>query len=445
MGNALSRVTGKAQKALSDYRGNTLKRNFGLWKQGSLNNTFGKSTRNIGQRLGAAQQTVEATGSGGVKTFFSTSRSQISGQGVDAQVADEMLKRDGGKFAGFDELNEEHHRLGVGATKAQLATALIARFAQSGKTLSQEDAKQYVDQYEQSFGGQVGSTQMVLAAVKAASASSTAHREEIDKDGNVIRTQDQAVQALRDGLSKLVSNKSITLTQAAAIMTSNKTRLDLAGAGFAATMGFINPNGEKGAAENMQDFKDAGIAGNTAYSLFGQRWETARASATHMKQQLDDLLSAQKAAQAVEDAAISGATPDERAQLESVRDGLFSRLEKRNLMKDRAGNKLNIKQAITRQYAEIDSGYQVAKNLAPLNAQQLSDILMNYKPEGSNQPVYQAIVDEKRTNPEMARYGYEFLQASGGSSADPRATGPTPPPPGAPGAPPTQPGSPFGS
>lgn len=410
LGNALGQATGKAQKFLSDYRGNTMKRNFGLWQQGSLGNTFGKATRDIGLSVGAAQASTQATGTGAVGAFINPAKSSIARQGVDAQVADEMLKRDGGKYSGFDEANEVLVELGVGATKKQAAQALLARKRLAGDNdFTLKDAEDAYNGMEQSYGGQIGTTQMTLAAAKAGANSNTAYREES------WRSTDEAIKSMRDGLNKLVANGSITLTQAAAIMTNNKTRLDLAGAGFAATMGYIKSDG---APEDTRTFKDSFIAGNNAYSLFGQRWETARAGAQHLKSQLDDIHAAMQAPET---------TDAERA----VKDSMIKSLQKRNLLKDRAGNDLTLEQGRTRLLAEIDSGYQAAKNLAPMNAQYLADIVLNHKPGGDNDtPVYQQIVDAKNNNPEMARYAYEFTQASRGP-IDPNLLGGQQPPPGA--------------
>jgi hypothetical protein len=317
LGNIVSKVTGGAQKALSQYRGNTLKRNFGLWKQGGLENRFGQATRGIGIRVGTAQAVSEGTGTGTLRAL--RGKHKIVEQGISTQTAAAMIKRDDGKTSGNDDAHEAIATAGIGSRNIKFAEArrfLIQRKLLQGKTQAQAEteATKELQEVESSFGGTIGSRPLATASAMALFESNTSLRKE--KWG---RTAKEGVEAGRKIMQNLQLQGAFDNTAAAKIYTANKAR-ERAWAGFAGAMGFLAPGSDKSASQFIRD----GITGNAPGSTIGQRWEGVAAVAPELREFLTEIgssnsatriLGPQKAREirerATQEALRSGALPNE--------------------------------------------------------------------------------------------------------------------------------------
>lgn len=308
---AASAVTGRAQKRLADYRNRTLKRNYGLWKQGNLENRFGRATRGLGLRVGAAQAASEATGTGTLAAL--RGKSKILEEGAAVQTAAAMIKRDDGKTSGNDDAHEALAEAGIGDRATVRAKALvllrerkIIRYRAMGFTQEEaerkadEEAGRELDDIEKSFGGTIGSRSMAIASAMALMESNTSLRKEngyIDEHGvqHGARTQAEALEKARQIMRNLQRQGAFDNTIAAKIFTSNKAR-ERAWAGFGAAMGYLTVDEEiAGTDKDMttSEFLRAGIKGNSPGATIGQRWEGVEAVAPELRVALKEVGSEQ--------------------------------------------------------------------------------------------------------------------------------------------------------
>jgi len=218
IGDGISKVTGRARKGLSNYRSNTVKNRF--------NEAF-EGRRSFGGPVGwMANRTVGVT-----------RRAQVAGQvggswrgaayeagktKIFAEAAAKMVEGDKGRTGGDDETMEVLKD--APRTAEDAASALMALSARKGKTISRAAAMGRIRAAEANFKGQVGTDSFAVAAHQALLASNTAYAPSVDNP-------DQAYEDTYAGLARQVVDGRITTTDAAAMLGSNKQRVDRA-AGF---------------------------------------------------------------------------------------------------------------------------------------------------------------------------------------------------------------------
>ncbi len=508
LGNVLGGITGKMQQGLAKYRSNTAKRRWGEAMAGD-SKRFGGVFGGLANTAAGFARRVQIAGQPG-GSFFDKDKSLAADQGALFQAAAGMVETDAKKGAagsgGNTEIMEGLSVAGVGdrATIAKRVEDFVVegrrqKALSEGKTFTEEDeteartfARTGVQRAEQNFGGTIGTREFTLAAAMATSNDHTAWRE-----GNNGWTGEQAREAFRDSLAKLMDIGAIDMPTAAKILTNDKTRMDLAGGGFGAAMTYVNEGTAKSIAkatadgksvrehleESAEKYQASVTAGNSAQALYAQRWETARVEAKKMKENIRLMEGL---------ALLDSGAPVERRKLDEyasvlglaagsstgiIQAKLQEKLNKRKLLEDRSGKSLDSDKALSRLLAVADSVYQQVKYLAPQNAQQFSDFVLA---DEITVPYTETVMEEERTvdgrtirrpvtrsgirtvrvaeditrrkqeDPEFPKYGYEIYGTASPSSpsrttggVDPRVLGGAP---GAPGGPPIgpMPGGPPG-
>lgn len=100
LGNAVSSLTSRAQKALSDYRSRTYKNRARVWKQGGLFNDstpFGRGMNSLGLRYGSSQARVASTGRGTIAGFMNNEAVTKYADVVTSQKEEDKLMQAMGK------------------------------------------------------------------------------------------------------------------------------------------------------------------------------------------------------------------------------------------------------------------------------------------------------------------------------------------------------------
>jgi hypothetical protein len=271
LGNVVSGVTGKAQKALSDYRGETRKRRMNEAMQGKR--TFGgifggagNAAADIGRRF-----KVKSTPGG---SFFGPGYTAAR-QKIISKAAQEMVKDDEGRAGGDDEAMQ---LLAQGnMNKSRFVAGLMA----TGATRAQ--AVERLRSAEANLGAQAGTSAMAVAAQNALLASNTSYRATDYAD------PDQAYQQMYTDVARQVIEGRMSVTDAAASIGSNKQRADRSGAGFSTRMAMVSQAVERVrqgqqalTVDDVSTLRNEAITGSEPGAIIGGRHETVTQLAPEM-------------------------------------------------------------------------------------------------------------------------------------------------------------------
>lgn len=240
LGDVASAATGRLQKSLSNYRGNTLKRRTGEAIEGK------RTVAGAGLAVNAMRRFQNAEHGG----LSMTRRGQARYAAIEAQhtnhSVDEAIKRDNKRYAGDDDLMHVATEEGMDTERAEVAYAarirgrirdgMNAQVNAGAITAAQADtmadaeaarrAQAAVGGLEGSFGAKLGSNVMRVAAYKSLLNSSTSYG---DADG--ATAQQNLEDMVNDGV-QLMNAGLITSADATSFMKQRADRADRAGIGF---------------------------------------------------------------------------------------------------------------------------------------------------------------------------------------------------------------------
>ena len=210
----------KASQAMSNVRGNIAKGRHqdAMSGQGKI---FGsESLAQAYRRVGDAGDGGLSVSRGGRARYAAKKQERLS------NMADEMLKKDGGRYSGDDSANALALQKGMTNQKFvnEYARELAGQRDADGNRIytdaqAAKTARETLAGIEQSYGAKVGTDAMRVAAFKARATSKTGY-----ESGDYNAMGVDAGSLMHDGL--------ITQADAAAILKSNKERVDQSGIGF---------------------------------------------------------------------------------------------------------------------------------------------------------------------------------------------------------------------
>lgn len=319
-GNAMSKVTGRAQKALSDYRSNTAKNRFRQAVAGERNllgEKYGwqRGLSNVATNLSRRAALSNQPGAAAFGKKFKAAEQNLIQQTALKKAADE-----GGRWTGDDDLMAilsdtegdgrsrdtalaaytkvaqgralESAALANGYTKAD-GTADTSRLSQGQRTAAlakgRQDAIDGIYGAQASLGAPIGSKLMSSAAYKAKVGSVSAYNgDEFDK----LQTEEgvkRMYQQLMQDIVPKVANGTMSITDAVNAIKKNSQRMDLAGHSFPQMMAQIAVSlerykqGARGAGlitdSEIEKWRDGSIEYSQAGAQIAGRTETVKVQA----------------------------------------------------------------------------------------------------------------------------------------------------------------------
>lgn len=210
----------KASQAMGKVRGNIMKGRHEERMSGR-GKVFGS------EGLAQAYRRVGDAGDGGLSvTRGGRARYAAKKQERLSNMADEMLKKDGGRYSGDDSANALALQKGMTNQKFvnEYARELSQQRDKNGNRIytdqqAAKTARETLAGIEQSYGAKMGTDAMRVAAFKARASSKTGY-----ESGDYNAMGADAGSLMHDGL--------ITQADAAAILKNNKERIDQNGVGF---------------------------------------------------------------------------------------------------------------------------------------------------------------------------------------------------------------------
>jgi hypothetical protein len=213
-------------------------------------------------------------------------------QNILNRTAAEALKNDDGRASGDDIANTLAQRSGMNSTRFLngYAESALASGQASTETEARRQAQGALATLQSSYGTDIGSSAMQVAAFKARVASVTGYGE-----------SDASKQELFEDAGSMVRQGLITSTDAMSAIKQNKGRIDQSGISFgqgvAAISRAADANGGRTvgrtiAQTDVDGLMNSVMDGLTPGSLIGARRESAVALARHHKRALDEAYTA---------------------------------------------------------------------------------------------------------------------------------------------------------
>jgi hypothetical protein len=240
LGDVAASATGRIQKSLSNYRGNTLKKRTGEAVEGK------RTIRGAGAAVGTIRRFQNADNGG----LSMTRRGQARYAAVEAQhmnhTVDDIMKKDGGRSGGDDDLMEIAMQRGMDPQRAEqqyaarirgrIRAGMQADVNNGTMTAGQADARADAESarraesavagLQTNFGAQLGTDAMRVAAYKSLLNSKTSYQ---DPDGT--NEQQNLENIINDG-AQLMNDGLITATDATSFVKQRADRADRSGIGF---------------------------------------------------------------------------------------------------------------------------------------------------------------------------------------------------------------------
>ncbi|HEU5087006.1 MAG TPA: hypothetical protein VFT99_06155, partial [Roseiflexaceae bacterium] len=210
-GNVMSQASGRAQKALSGYRNNTMQRRRQEAIQGQRNLPFGRTMR----RLSLAGQ----AGNGGFIGRQNRARLAAAEQAMMQQSAAKRLEQEGGRMSGDDDAMALAMQRGMTAD----------RFVREYQARTGRDGRRALADMEASFGAQIGTQAMRVSAAKARWGSVSAYNDfDIDTPEGARNMYRQMMQ----DAGEMVADGQMSVTDVVSAMKKNNQRADISGHSF---------------------------------------------------------------------------------------------------------------------------------------------------------------------------------------------------------------------
>lgn len=326
LGNISSKATGGFKKFLGDYQSNTVKKNFGLWKQGELETAAGTATRELGLRVGAGEHLSKTTGKGMAGAVLGSEAGRLAAQNLELQRAAKMVEHDAGRNGGNDELmeviasgkarNREEAARMLYNLRKQRFDEKQARHAANGWAFTdtwdaaheRHEADLQTESAEITFGGAIGKkTSMRSAAFRALMGSSTAFNDiatryatgEGKTDG--LTTKEGRAEMVRrmEALSgHMIADGLMTEVDTTQAKKKNNQRTEISGNSFASAMRQDRKVADRirqGGSDQITDDEIKTWISNTikyttAPSKVANRGESVDVQASFMYEELEDLV-----------------------------------------------------------------------------------------------------------------------------------------------------------
>lgn len=416
-GNVMSQASGRAQKALSGYRSNTMQRRRQEAIQGQRNLPFGRTMR----RLSLAGQ----AGNGGFIGRQNRARLAAAEQAMMQQSAAKRLEQEGGRMSGDDDAMALAMQRGMTAD----------RFIREYQARTGRDGRRALADMEASFGAQVGTQAMRVSAAKARWGSVSAYNDfDIDTPEGARNMYRQMMQ----DAGEMVADGQMSVTDVVSAMKKNNQRADISGHSFPQMMNQVQLAADRlqavrGGATNIQGRVideannvvqgvqqatgasvrrnrdgqvigqgpnlisnseiDAWMRGSLEYTQSGQivagRTETVRILGNQMRERLNRSIAAQQQAEAQ-----AAANPTSIAAQQRL---------------------LQTERETKRQLAALAGRYDVMAQVSPENARYMAEnVMMHDLNMGGGQPPIniQQLVERYRADPEFQQYRREWASAS---------------------------------
>lgn len=416
-GNVMSQASGRAQKALSGYRSNTMQRRRQEIIEGRRNWPGGRTMR----RLSLAGQ----AGNGGFFGRQNRARLAAAEQAMMQQSAAKRLEQEGGRMSGDDDAMALAMQRGMTAD----------RFIREYQARTGRDGRRALADMEASFGAQVGTQAMRVSAAKARWGSVSAYNDfDIDTPEGARNMYRQMMQ----DAGEMVADGQMSVTDVVTAMKKNNQRADISGHSFPQMMNQVQLAADRlqavrGGATNIQGRVideannvvqgvqqatgasvrrnrdgqvigqgpnlisnseiDAWMRGSLEYTQSGQivagRTETVRILGNQMRERLNRSIAAQQQAEAQ-----AAANPTSVAAQQRL---------------------LQTERETKRQLAALAGRYDVMAQVSPENARYMAEnVMMHDLNMGGGQPPIniQQLVERYRADPEFQQYRREWASAS---------------------------------
>lgn len=416
-GNVMSQASGRAQKALSGYRNNTMQRRRQEAIQGQRHLPFGRTMR----RLSLAGH----AGNGGFIGRQNRARLAAAEQAMMQQSAAKRLEQEGGRMSGDDDAMALAMQRGMTAD----------RFVREYQARTGRDGRRALADMEASFGAQIGTQAMRVSAAKARWSSVSAYNDfDIDTPEGARNMYRQMMQ----DAGEMVADGQMSVTDVVSAMKKNNQRADISGHSFPQMMNQVQLAADRlqavrGGATNIQGRVideannvvqgvqqatgasvrrnrdgqvigqgpnlisnseiDAWMRGSLEYTQSGQivagRTETVRILGNQMRERLNRSVAAQQQAEAQ-----AAANPTSIAAQQRL---------------------LQTERETKRQLAALAGRYDVMAQVSPENARYMAEnVMMHDLNMGGGQPPIniQQLVERYRADPEFQQYRREWASAS---------------------------------
>ncbi len=300
--NVASNVTGKAQKALSNYRSESRKKRLGEAVEGKRN--FGGAFGWAGNRAAGLVRRGKLSGDVGAGAFGigRTGRAKYreASRTLQARAAAGMMEQDKDRAGGDDDAMRLLARRGMDGNRFIREYAALQRRA--NPNMSQQEATQRARNAlglsESSLGANAGTNAMRIAAQKSLLKSNTSYRRRWVQDPTTGQWENQEMdfntmtKQVYGDVGELVEDGLITVADGAAMIKSNGARADRAGVGFGNSMAQLDRVASNGAdaldqnnpdgVSHVQAMADEVLIGTGPGQLIGQRHEAVRILAPEM-------------------------------------------------------------------------------------------------------------------------------------------------------------------
>ncbi|HZM63702.1 MAG TPA: hypothetical protein VFB59_01065 [Candidatus Saccharimonadales bacterium] len=224
-GNVGGQMFGRAQKALSDYRSNTMKQRRQEAIEDRRKIPFGRTMR----RMHLAGQ----AGNGGFIGRQNRQKLAAAEQGFLQKSAQKRLEEEGGAMSGDDDA---------------MALAMDEKIKSRGQFIKEYEARTGRDgeeaaaQLESRFGAEIGTGSMVVAAARARWASVSAYNDfNLDTQEGV----NAMYQQMMEDAAKMVVSGRMSVTDVVSAMKKNTQRADISAHSFPQMMAQVASSAER--------------------------------------------------------------------------------------------------------------------------------------------------------------------------------------------------------
>lgn len=223
-GNAMSSVTGRAQKALSNYRNNQVQQRRQEAIEGRRNIPFARTMR----RMHLANE----AGNGGFLGRQNRARLAAAEQSFMQQSAKKRLEAEGGRMSGDDDAMALAMQRGM----------TPERFIREYQQRTGRDGRRALADMEASFGADIGTGAMRVAAARARWGSVSAYNDfDIDTEDGARNMYRQMMQ----DAGEMVADGQMSVTDVVSAMKANNQRADISGHSFPQMMAQVSASANR--------------------------------------------------------------------------------------------------------------------------------------------------------------------------------------------------------
>ncbi|HSX32646.1 MAG TPA: hypothetical protein VLF43_05270, partial [Candidatus Saccharimonadales bacterium] len=291
LGNVTSQATGKLRGRLNNYASKSMSKRYTEGMEGTRN--FG-GVRGAAVGLGRRARVASQPGMGAAAfSLRGKSRAKYAEavRTMNAGRAEQLMKQDGDRAGGDDTAMKLLRQEGMTEKRflsAYAAEQMPGLMKEKGMTtdkanqIATERAQAALGLTQSSFGAQVGTVPMQLAAQKALLKSNTSYRDYNDPDPT--KNFDNMTQEVYGDVAKLVQQGVITVADGAGMIKSNGARADRAGVGYGTAIQMLDQKARNIdlTPEQLDAMSEEVLTGTGPGQLIGQRHEAVTMMAPKM-------------------------------------------------------------------------------------------------------------------------------------------------------------------